>query len=161
MKADMSVFTRPGRPPKTCISCIFIYSDIFIHILLIYFPLVSYSLNTSFCQMKGLNFAHINCRSLYKKLSQVDLLFKDYDILCCSETWLTSEYTDAFVEIRDKRIFRTDRNTRGGGVCIYVKSSLAPYCEYCRPASFCNKDIEMVTININKPGLKHMLITSV
>ncbi len=40
-----------------------------------------------------------------------------------SETWLLSETPDAYVTIPGYKIFRRDHG-RGGGVCIYVNSSL-------------------------------------
>ena len=109
---------------------------------------------------KGLKFVHINCRSLYNKLSQITLLFSPYDIICCSETWLTKDYNDAFVEIPGKKVFRIDRNGRGGGVCIYIDSKIAPYSEIVLNHSYANCDLEIVTIIVHKPGLKHMIISS-
>ena len=50
----------------------------------------------------------------------------DLDVLCISETWLHKEIGDKEVSIDGYDIIRKDRtNKRGGGVCVYVRSSLA------------------------------------
>ena len=82
-------------------------------------------------------------------------------MICCSETWLSKDFSDMFVSIPGKSVFRSDRNARGGGVCIYVDSKLAPYCDKMDNFSYCSKDLEIVSINIKKPGLKHMFISSI
>lgn len=48
---------------------------------------------------------------------------RNIDILCISETWLSSHTPDAYVNIPNYTIYRCD-NGRGSGVCIYVKQSL-------------------------------------
>ena len=42
---------------------------------------------------------HINVRSLYTKLSEIEFLYNKFDIIMCSETWLDSRYTDAMINI--------------------------------------------------------------
>ena len=47
-------------------------------------------------------------------------------ILCVSETWLDSNISHCEISIPGYRLLRTDRkNRKGGGVCIYIHSSLA------------------------------------
>ena len=107
---------------------------------------------------KGLNFAHLNCRILYRKIDQVGLLFADYDFLCCSETWLSSAYPDSLISIPNRNIFRCDRTSRGGGVCIYVKSCLGKYCKIDDMSSYNTPDLEIITVDVTKPGLKFMKV---
>ena len=73
-------------------------------------------------------FYHVNTCSLFSKLTQLDLLYNDADVLCCSETWLDNRFLDTLVDLPGKKIFRLDRrnnisniNVRptAGGVCIY------------------------------------------
>ena len=46
------------------------------------------------------------------------------DVLCISETWLHAQLDDKEVSVEGYDIIRKDRtNKRGGGVCVYVKSS--------------------------------------
>ena len=85
--------------------------------------------------LKGLSFVHVSCRSLYRKNAQMNVLFSDYDIICCSETWLSKAFPDHLVSLPGKKTFRIDRTTQGGGVCIYI--------------------------DITKPGLKCMKVSSV
>ena len=91
----------------------------------------------------------------------MDVIFKTSDILCCSETWLSKQISDFLVSISDKVIYRQDRNNRGGGVCIYVNQKLAQYCKIDINSSFTNSDLEIVTINITKPGNKYAKVSSV
>ena len=45
----------------------------------------------------------------------------DPDILVVTETWLTKSIADSDVSINSYNIHRIDKNSRGGGVAIYVK----------------------------------------
>ena len=91
-----------------------------------------------------MKFSHINCRSLYRKIAQVGILFADTDILCCSETWLSKLYLDHMIAIPGKTIFRQDRSVCGGGVCIYVNADLGSYCTIDSKSSFRNKNLEII-----------------
>lgn len=68
---------------------------------------------------------HINARSLLNCFDEVKLLIlkNEVDILCVSETWLSSDMPDRFVSIGGFNIFRTD-NGRASGTCIYVRDNL-------------------------------------
>ena len=83
-----------------------------------------------------LKLSHVNCRSLYKKLAQISCLFKDSDILCCTETWLSPVIIDPLLAISGKTIFRCNRSTRWGGVCIYVDINLSPFCKVDGQSSY-------------------------
>ena len=37
---------------------------------------------------KGLNIYNVNTRSIHNKITQLQTLYSDVDILCCTETWL-------------------------------------------------------------------------
>ena len=58
---------------------------------------------------RGLNWYTLNCRSLFRKLDEIICYFKSCDIICCSETWLSQNMTDALVFVPGKRLFRSDR----------------------------------------------------
>ena len=64
------------------------------------------------------------------------------------------------MEIPGKKLFRCDRNKRGGGVCIYINIKLAPFCEIDKLSTFCTSDLELLTVKVKKPGLKNMIIAS-
>ena len=108
-----------------------------------------------------MKFTHVNCRSLFRKIAQISLLFTDSDFLCCSETWLSTNYDDQMVNIKGKTIFRQDRTTRGGGVCIYVRNDLSPFCKIDNKSTFTNKNLEIISIDLQKPGLKFTKIICV
>lgn len=70
---------------------------------------------------------HVNAQSLLSSLDEVTLLLTDrhIDVLCVSETWLHANTPDGYVDIDGYKIFRYDSG-RGGGVCLYVNSTLNP-----------------------------------
>ena len=88
---------------------------------------------------KGLAVAHLNVRSLWKKLDSIRInLHEDFDIdiLGISESWLSSGIEDNLVNISNYSLIRNDRAwsendsiiegniKRGGGVCMYIKKSI-------------------------------------
>lgn len=73
------------------------------------------------------NFIHINPGSLKPHLGEVSSLIDgvNIDIIAVSETWFTEKVNDNVVQIPGFRVIRHDRKKkRGGGVALYVKSSL-------------------------------------
>ena len=48
----------------------------------------------------------------------------DSDIVCITETWLSDEIPDNAVAMHGFTLFRKDREKRGGGVAIFVKSNI-------------------------------------
>ena len=91
---------------------------------------------------------------MYKKVAQISILFNESDILCCSETWLSSTINDSLIAINGKTVYRCDRKTRGGGVCIFVNNSLSPFCKIDDKSSYISPDLEIITIDFQKPGSK-------
>ena len=119
---------------------------------------------------KGCKFAHLNCRSLYPKFTEISESFAGFDFLSLSETWLSDKYTDVLIDMPDKKIFRQDRswcenNTdvikKGGGLAIYVSSKWSPYVTIDSTATCSSSDIEILTVNVKKPGRRHMSIITV
>ena len=76
-------------------------------------------------QKQMLSIIHVNAQSLLCNFNEVELLMnnKEIDILCISETWLTSEILDSYIDIQGFNVFRNDKG-RGGGVCMYVRDDL-------------------------------------
>jgi len=111
----------------------------------------------------GLKLAHLNARSLKCNANntidqlRVLLMNRDIDIFAVSETWLSPEVSDTEIQIDGYSLIRNDRNGRGGGVAIYVKSSI--------PHSVCNElnteaDIEAVWITVNPDNFKPFKLCS-
>ena len=68
----------------------------------------------------------LNIRSLSKKLPQLSMFVKkhNFDVFGINETWVDASFNDKDLQINGYDILRKDRNRKGGGVCIYVKSDL-------------------------------------
>lgn len=76
---------------------------------------------------KGLQFIHLNTRSLMPKLPAIknDLINSHVGVLGISETWLSGHVPDKLVNIPGYQIIRNDRTYgRGGGTCLYVRDNL-------------------------------------
>ena len=121
-------------------------------------------------KLKGLKFVHVNVRSLYKKLPEIAYLYKDIDFILCSETWLDERYTNNMIDIPGYVILRIDRceaaptlqvPARGGGVIIYAKKNWAKYIKISNVDTIITRDYEILTIILDKPGMKHMMISCI
>jgi ribonuclease P/MRP protein subunit RPP40 len=68
----------------------------------------------------------LNARSLAGKLPDFDLFCasNSFDIVCVTESWLSLEnFSDALLSQKGKfSVFRHDRTSRGGGVCVLTNS---------------------------------------
>lgn len=76
----------------------------------------------------SLSICLINARSLANKIDQLQILLnsKKFQILCFTETWLSSKINDPLLcPTNDYNIFRSDRTTHGGGSAIFVSSALS------------------------------------
>ena len=75
---------------------------------------------------RGLKLASLNINSLPKHIDElrVFLAYNSVDVLSLCETKLDSSFNDSDVHVPGFEIIRRDRNRHGGGVCIYVNTSL-------------------------------------
>ena len=109
----------------------------------------------------------MNCRSIFKKLPEIDILFRGIDFLMCSETWLDNRYNEHLIQLSGKCCFRTDRsynntNTKkGGGVAIFVNDNWANYVTIDNNSTFSNVDLEIVTLLIDRPNHRKLTISCV
>ena len=119
-----------------------------------------------FKMSKGLKIVAVNIRSLYSSLNELSVRFKDFDIVCCCETWLNNTFTDQMIKIDGFEIFRLDRNTlnnglnlkRGGGLVIYVKKNLSDFTQIIPQASQVTGNIQQLWIKIVKPNVRNLLL---
>ena len=74
---------------------------------------------------KTLGILYYNARSLLPKLDDIRVLSaaESPDIICVVETWLSNSISDA--ELANYQCVRRDRDRHGGGVLMYIHSSLA------------------------------------
>ena len=138
---------------------------------LIYSCIILYIFSmTTLSNVKGLKFIHMNTRSLYRKIDEIELLYSNFDFICCSETWLDDRYSDSIVSINGMKIFRLDRPTakrghyrfnNGGGVCVYVGDKWTSYCTIYSPGTRSTPDFEILSLKIVKPNFKIFFVISV
>ena len=119
---------------------------------------------------KGMKILHVNVRSIFRKLAQLDHLYKNVDLLSCSETWLDPRYPDNILKLENMSIFRQDRASAvhdyniknvGGGICLYVHSKYSDFTEIYPDGSTTTKDYEILTVLISKPTFRNLAIINV
>ena len=47
-----------------------------------------YRIMNHMSNVRGVKFIHMNTRSLFRRIDKIRLLYTDFDLICCSETWL-------------------------------------------------------------------------
>ena len=69
---------------------------------------------------------YFNARSLKNKVDELSSRchLQNPDIIAITETWLEPLIPDSFVRISGYNLVRCDRNANGGGVALYIKSSI-------------------------------------
>ena len=119
---------------------------------------------------KGIKLVHVNVRSIFRKLKQIELLYQDVEFLFCSETWLDNRYTDNMLKLDDMRIFRKDRKSNinsygvkntGGGVCIYVGRKFKDFSNLYEFGSVITVDYETISIVVSKSNFRNLLLICV
>ena len=76
-----------------------------------------------------------------------------YAIIGISETWLSSNINDSELSINGQyTVFRSDRQTRGGGVCLLIMNSLKP--RLCNELLSKNCEVVWAECNLHKCNLK-------
>lgn len=96
----------------------------------------------------GLSVCHINAQSLPKHLDEFKLSFANanMDIVCVSETWLSSDISDIYIGCNEYEIYRGGRNLRsGGGVALFVNKNIKSKVVQ---SSAVNSEIEYVFVEI-------------
>ena len=122
--------------------------------------------------LKGLKLISLNVRSLYPHIDECYARFKDFDIICLSETWLNKSVTDEMITLTGFDLFRLDRESgailsktgkpkRGGGLTIYVKKDLGNFTKILSEASSVSHDLEQLWIVIDKPNVSTKIIANV
>ena len=122
--------------------------------------------------LKGLRLISLNVRSLYPHLNECYIRFKEFDIICLSETWLNKSYTDEMVTMPGFDLFGLDRESgdilnktgkqkRGGGLAIYVKKDLSKFTKILSELSSISHDLEQLWISIAKPNVSTKIVANV
>ena len=79
------------------------------------------------------------------------------DLIAFNETRLDSNITNGMVRLNDYDLIRKDRSRNGGGVCVYLRSSI----NYKIRNDLVPSELEAVCIEIIKPHSKPFLVTTV
>ena len=125
--------------------------------------------------MKGTKIAHLNCQSIRnKKVHKLKNLLSqtDIDVLTLSETWLkpgdkvNSLAIPGYVIVARRDGVLTPDGNRSGGVLVYVKEKLAPFCTDSSCGAILDATLQVVCVDIivhqgKKRGCKHRTILRV
>jgi hypothetical protein len=67
-----------------------------------------------------------NVRSLLNKVEELTITIRKNNIDVCflTETWLDESIPNSLIEVDGFSLFRSDRNTNGGGVALYIKNTM-------------------------------------
>lgn len=104
---------------------------------------------------KGLQFVHLNARSLYHKVQALkeDILKPNIGVLGISETWLKASIPDSLLNAQNFSLVRNDRKRgRGGGTCMYVNNNLEYEIVH---NAISNKDIEIQSLYLRGRKSSH------
>ena len=73
-----------------------------------------------------MSFLHLNIRSMRNKISYIKDSLSDFNIVCFSETHLDQNISSELHSITNHfdAPYRKDRNMHGGGLLLYINSSL-------------------------------------
>ena len=108
---------------------------------------------------RGFKMALLNIASLPKHVEELRIskLFSNLDLFALNETRLDNTISDGLVNISGYDIVRKDRSRRGGGVCIYLRTSI----NYKIRNDLVPEGIEAVCLEICKPNSKSFIVASV
>ena len=103
--------------------------------------------------------AFLNIVSLLKKIDEINFSMtnKFIDLIAFNETRLDPNITDNMVSLDGYDVIRKDRSRNGGGVCIYLRSSI----NYKIRKDLVPPELEAVCVEIIKPHSKPFLVTTV
>ena len=100
--------------------------------------------------------AFLNIVSLPKKIDEIrySMSNKHIDLIGFSETRLDSNISDNVIDLDGYDIVRKDRSRNGGGVCIYLRSSI----NYKIRNDLIPYKLEAVCVEISKPHSRPFLV---
>ena len=103
--------------------------------------------------------AFLNIVSLPKKIDEIrfSMSNKYIDLIAFNETRLDQSIPDNLIHLDGYDIIRKDRSRNGGGVCIYLRSSI----NYNIRHDLIPSELEGVCVEVIKPHSRPFLITTV
>ena len=108
---------------------------------------------------RGFKMAFLNIVSLPRKIDEIrySMSNKFIDLIAFNETRLDSSITNGIIHLNDYDLIRKDRSRNGGGVCIYLRSSI----NYKIRDDLVPSELEAVCVEIIKPHSKPFLVLTV
>ena len=108
---------------------------------------------------RGFKMAFLNIVSLLKKIDEINFSMtnKFIDLIAFNETRLDPNITDNMISLDGYDVIRKDGSRNGGGVCIYLRSSI----NYKIRKDLVPPELEAVCVEIIKPHSKPFLVTTV
>ena len=127
--------------------------------------LTDHNFAAKFKNIQGFSVIHFNCRSIrscFDDLKQyLSDIGKKFDVICISESWLTSndDLNEYSIECYDA-VSMNRTNKRGGGVMIYVSSGLN-FSVVDKMTECVDDQYECVTIEINVKNSKNIIVSCI
>ena len=110
---------------------------------------------------RGFKMAYLNIVSLPKKIDEIrySMSNKFIDLIAFNETRLDSSITNGMIHLNYiyYDIIRKDRSRNGGGVCIYLRSSI----NYIIRQDLISSELEAVCVEMIKPHSRPFPVTTV
>ena len=74
----------------------------------------------------GLNVCHLNAGSIRSKFTVLYQMLSGskLDVIMVSESWLNENISSQLVNFPGFKLYRNDRTSRGGGVCMYIRENI-------------------------------------
>lgn len=104
----------------------------------------------------NLTVALININGLGSKMGDIRNVIArhEIDVLAVTETKLDSTTENFKVDVKGFRLFRTDRNSSGGGVAVYVRDHIAADVK----RNLMMSEVEIIWVEIKQPGEEAVLV---
>ncbi|XP_075155471.1 uncharacterized protein LOC142228831 [Haematobia irritans] len=108
----------------------------------------------------GLSIVHINAQSLNNKMDEFREIFQssNIDIICVSETWFHVNISNDIYELEGYKLFRADRESNAGGVCMYLRNEMRGNLKL---KSECSSPIEYLFLEVYPENGDKILIGTV
>jgi exonuclease III len=108
---------------------------------------------------RGFKLAFLNIVTLPSKIDEIrhSVHSKNIDLIAFNETRLDLSISDGLIHLDGYEVVRKDRSRNGGGVCIYLRSSI----NYKIRSDLIPPELEAVCLEITKPQSKPFIVTTI
>ena len=108
---------------------------------------------------RGFKMAFLNIVTLPSKIDEIrhSMCSKNIDLIAFNETRLDLSISDGLIHLDGYEVIRKDRSRNGGGVCIYLRSSI----NYKIRSDLIPPELEAVCLEITKPQSKPFIVTTI